>query len=108
MQENKDLFLKIINRELESQIIYEDDRVIAFMDKFPVSKGHFLVVPKKYSRNLYEISDEDLTYLILKARQLALEFVKKFGAKGFKLLSNNESVAEQSIFHTHIHIIPYY
>lgn len=106
--ENKDLFLKIINHELPATILYEDDKVIAILDKFPHQKGHFLVIPKIYSRNLFEIDDQTLAYAMIKARELALEQVKLLGAKGFKLLVNNESVANQQIFHTHIHIIPFY
>lgn len=104
----EELFLKIIKREEPATILYEDDKVIAFLDKYAHTKGHFLVVPKVYSRNLYTITDADLSYLILKARQFALKEVQKLGATGFKLLINNEPDAEQSIFHTHVHIIPYY
>ncbi|WP_033160871.1 histidine triad protein HinT [[Mycoplasma] collis] len=100
------LFLKIIKKELPAEIIYEDDKVIAFMDKFPVTKGHFLVVPKNYSRNLITISDEDLSYAMLKARELALLQIKKLNVKGFRLIVNNEPEAKQVVFHTHIHIIP--
>ncbi|MDF9627872.1 HIT family protein [Mesomycoplasma ovipneumoniae] len=106
--ENTTLFLDIIAKKSPAKIIFEDDQVIAFFDKFPVSPGHFLVVPKKYSRNLFHISDEDLTYLIKIARKLALEQVKQLGATGFRLQVNNEKDAKQTIFHTHIHIIPFY
>ncbi|WP_215737386.1 histidine triad protein HinT [Mesomycoplasma hyorhinis] len=104
----EELFLKIIKREEPATILYEDDKVIAFLDKYAHTKGHFLVVPKNYSRNLFSISDEDLSYLIVKAREFPLQEIKKLGATGFKLLINNEPDAEQSIFHTHVHIIPYY
>ncbi|AGQ50981.1 histidine triad protein HinT [Mesomycoplasma hyopneumoniae] len=106
--ENTTLFLDIIAKKLPAKIIYEDEKVIAFYDKFPVSPGHFLVVPKNYSRNLFTISDEDFTYLIKKARELALVELKKINAISFKLLINNEKEAQQTIFHTHIHIIPFY
>lgn len=102
----KELFLKIIARELPAEIIYEDDKVIAFKDKFPRTKGHFLVVPKNYSTNLFDITDEDLSYAILKARELALIETKKLNVDGFKLVINNGSTSNQVVFHTHIHIIP--
>ncbi|MGZ9414138.1 histidine triad protein HinT [Mycoplasma sp. 5370] len=100
------LFLKIINREIPANIIYEDERVIAFLDIKPVTKGHFLVVPKIYSRNLFSIENSDLEYLIVKAKELAIEQTQKLNVKGFKLLINNEKEAGQEVFHTHIHIIP--
>ncbi|TNK91648.1 hypothetical protein C4M83_03665, partial [Mycoplasmopsis pullorum] len=48
----KDIFLKIINREIPAKIIYEDDKVIAFMDAYPIQEGHFLVVPKNWAPNV--------------------------------------------------------
>ncbi|MBN3534518.1 histidine triad protein HinT [Mycoplasma procyoni] len=102
----KTVFQKIIDREIPSNILYEDDRVIAFYDIQPETKGHFLVVPKTFSRNLFTIEDQDLEYLIKKARELALLEVKKLNVKGFSLLINNEPESNQSVFHTHVHIIP--
>ncbi|WP_412031750.1 histidine triad protein HinT [Metamycoplasma buccale] len=104
----KDTFQRIIDREIPATIIYEDDDVIAFNDIKPVNKGHFLVVPKEFSKNLYEIEDTTLQNLIVIARKLALNQVEKLGATGFRLVVNNEESAGQAIFRTHIHIIPYY
>ncbi|TPE57443.1 HIT domain-containing protein [[Mycoplasma] falconis] len=104
----KDIFQRIIDREIPSTIIYEDDKAIAIVDIHPVNKGHFLVIPKNYSENLFDIEDEDLTYLIVLAKNLAIEQVEKLNAKGFKLTINNGETAGQVIFRTHIHIIPYY
>ncbi|TPR54673.1 histidine triad protein HinT [Metamycoplasma neophronis] len=104
----RDIFQRIIDRDIPATIIYEDARVIAFLDIDPESKGHFLVVPKKYSENLFDITDEDLSNLILTARKLALEQVEKLNATGFKLQINNNESAGQSVMRTHVHIIPYY
>ncbi|ENY69169.1 HIT-like protein [Metamycoplasma auris 15026] len=104
----KDIFQRVIDREIPSTIIYEDADVIAFLDIKPVQKNHFLVVPKEYSRNLYDIEDDNLKMLISKARKLALEWTEKWNASGFKLVVNNNESADQSVFRTHIHIIPYY
>lgn len=104
MQEK--LFKKIINRELPSDILYEDERVIAFKDINPVTDGHFLVVPKQFSVNLFDIEEEDFLYLISKARELALQTISQLGVDGFQLHVNNGKEAGQKVFHTHIHIIP--
>ncbi|UVD81704.1 HIT family protein [Mycoplasma iguanae] len=101
-----EIFKKIISREIPANIIYEDDRIIAFLDINPVNIGHFLVVPKKYSVNLIDIEEEDFIYLISKARELALQQIKKMGVSGFKLHVNNGKESNQEVFHTHIHIIP--
>ncbi|WP_027122835.1 histidine triad protein HinT [Metamycoplasma spumans] len=104
----RDIFQRIIDRDIPATIIYEDAQVIAFLDIDPETKGHFLVVPKKYSENLYDIKDEELANLILVARNLALEQVEKLNADGFKLQINNNESAGQSVFRTHVHIIPCY
>ncbi|QZE12115.1 histidine triad protein HinT [Mycoplasma sp. Ms02] len=103
----KTIFEKIISREIPANIIYEDDRVIAFLDVKPVQEGHFLVVPKNKANDLVEQNEDDYLYLMKKARELAKEFVLDKGITGFKMQSNIGSSAGQEVFHTHIHIIPY-
>ena len=103
-----DIFLKIIHREIPSNILYADDLCIAFYDKFPIRKGHFLVVPKNKSKNILETSEEETIHLIKIAKKLAKEeIIDKFPGSGFKLIINTNEPAGQTVFHTHIHIIPY-
>ncbi len=102
----KTIFSKIINREIAAEIIYEDDRIIAIKDKYPIRKGHFLVIPKKHAINLRDISDDELSYLMLKSRELAVLETNKLGIAGFKLMINNGRDADQEIMHIHVHIIP--
>ena len=101
-----DIFCKIVNKEMPSEIFYEDDYVVAFNDINPRRPGHFLVVPKEHSTNLKDISDEILTKAIIVAKTLAKKRIKELGVPGFNLIINNEKEANQVIFHTHIHIIP--
>lgn len=105
MKEN-DIFQSIIDKKLEANILFENKKVIAFYDIKPVQKGHFLVVPKNYSRNLIDIKEKDMTYLFKMARKLAIKETKKMGVNGFKLHVNNEKESDQIVFRTHIHIIP--
>lgn len=102
-----DIFVKIINRELDAKIIYEDDICIAFYDKLPIKPGHFLVVPKKKSKNITETDDKTSAHLIKIVKKLAKKEVLDKGLAGFKILINTGKAAEQTIFHTHIHVIPY-
>ena len=95
----KDIFQRIIDREIPSTIIYEDDKTIAFLDINPHTKGHFLVVSKEFSENLFDIEDDDL---------INLSQIEKLNAKGFRLEINSGIAAGQEIFRTHVHIIPYY
>ena len=100
------IFQKIINKEINADIIYEDDRIIAFKDIKPKREGHFLVVPKKYSQNLIDIDEETYIYLMLKSKELANKIIKEMHVSGFNLEINNGAESGQEIFHTHIHIIP--
>lgn len=101
-----DIFVKIINRELPADIIYEDEKCIAFYDKFPAKEGHFLVVPKIKKTDITEMDDEESAYLFNVARKLGKQFCKDKD-KGFRLIINTGKKAGQTIFHTHIHIIPF-
>lgn len=101
-----DIFQKIINKEIPSEIIYEDKDFIAFKDINPITNGHFLVVPKEVSTNLLDIKDETLSMLMLKARELAKVEITKLNVSGFKLVVNNGVEAGQEIMRTHVHIIP--
>ncbi len=100
------VFQQIINREIPSKIIYEDKKVIAFLDHDPKTTGHTLVVPKEFSRNLKDISDEDYIYLMKKVKEIAKKLIRKLGVDGFRIICNNEASSKQVVFHTHIHIIP--
>lgn len=101
-----DIFQKIIDKEILSEIIYEDNNFIAFMDINPITNGHFLVVPKEISVNLLDITDKTLSNLMLKARELAKVQIEKLNVSGFKLVVNNGAEAGQEIMRTHVHIIP--
>ena len=100
------IFTRIINKEIPANILYEDNKIIAFYDINPKGPGHFLVVPKKHSTNLMDIEKEELKNLILKARDLALKEIKKQNVSGFQLVINSGASSGQEVFHTHIHIIP--
>lgn len=100
------IFNKIINKQIKANILFENKKVIAFYDINPQQKGHFLVVPKNYSKNLININEKEMLYLFKIARKLALKETKKLGVNGFKLQVNNEKESGQEILHTHIHIIP--
>ncbi len=101
-----DLFLKIISREIPAHIVYENDTTLAFLALHPNTKGHTLVIPKNYSRNMLDISEYDLLEVMKTVRLLAPQIIKSVGAEGFCIGQNNEAVAGQAVFHTHFHIIP--
>ena len=100
------IFDQIIDKEIPSEIIYEDSQVIAIMDIKPVNEGHFLVIPKNRSKNLKDIDDKDFKYLMFKSKQLAKTQIKKMGVSGFQLIINSGSESGQEVMYTHVHIIP--
>ncbi len=102
------VFCKIIKKELPARVVYEDDNVIAFLDINPVSKGHTLVVPKKHYRNMVDAPDEVVAKVHIVAKKIGIAAMEVLGAKGFNVISNNEKVAGQEVFHFHVHVIPRY
>ena len=102
------IFCKIVAGELPSQIVAEDERVVAFMDISPATRGHVLVVPRAHSRNLLEIERVDLEATIVMAQEMARRIAERLGAVGVNLLNSCGSAAWQTVFHFHVHVIPRY
>ena len=102
------IFCKIIAGEIPSSKIYEDEKVLAFLDISQTTKGHTLVIPKEHVRNMLEMSDQTAADVFARLPKLARAIKTATGAKGLNILNNNEVVAGQTVFHAHIHIIPRY
>ncbi|HBB44374.1 MAG: Histidine triad (HIT) protein [Parcubacteria group bacterium GW2011_GWA1_44_13] len=100
------LFCKIIAGEIPCTKVYEDDTVLAFLDIHPVNIGHTLVIPKSHHVNLYDTEDATLAHMMTVTKKLSIAIKKAVGADGINIAMNNESPAEQMIFHTHIQIVP--
>ena len=102
------IFCKIINGEMPSAKIYEDENQIAFLDIFPASRGHTLLVPKKHHVNIFDVDEESAkpVYPALSVIAKALRAVT--GCAGLNIVQNNEAAAGQVVFHSHVHLIPRY
>jgi histidine triad (HIT) family protein len=100
------IFDRIIRGEIPSHRVYEDDRVFAFLDINPLSKGHTLVVPKESKAYLHELSDESAAAIGRVLPRLCRAVLKATGATAYNVLQNNGSAAHQAVFHVHFHIIP--
>jgi histidine triad (HIT) family protein len=97
------IFTRIINGEFPAHKIYEDDRVIAFLDLHPQTEGHTLVVPKVQVDHIWELSDDDYAYL--------WKIVKKLGAHIHEVIGSSRVgivVEGFGVPHTHVHLIPIY
>lgn len=95
------IFTKIINGEIPSHKVYEDDKTIAFLDIHPVQPGHTLVVPKTEVDNLWELSPEDYKAVMDTAKKVALHLQQKLGSKRVAV-----QVIGFDVPHAHIHLIP--
>ncbi len=102
------VFCSIINREIPSEILYEDEDILAILDISQVTYGHTLVIPKKHVADFLHADDTTVTKCMLTARDLAARIVRKTGAAGVNILTNCGEAAGQSVSHMHIHIIPRY
>ena len=101
------IFAKILRGEIPSVKVWEDDDVLAFMDVFPQSEGHVLVVSKtSQARNLLEIEPEILTKLTAAVQRTARAVEKALKPDGLSLMQFNGEAGGQTVFHLHFHIIP--
>ena len=104
--DDQNVFAKILRGELPAAKIYEDDKILAFMDIMPRAPGHCLVIPKAPARNILDCPEEDLAACMEVAKRLAGAVMQAFGVGGVTLLQANEAAAGQEVFHLHFHLIP--
>lgn len=102
------IFCKIIAGDIPAAKVYEDEDVLAFLDISQVTPGHTLVVPKKHYRNLLEMDATSSGQLFERVPQIARKVMKATGATGMNIINNNEEIAGQTVFHTHVHLAPRY
>jgi len=102
------LFCGIVAGDVPGQIVDSDEHTVAFMDINPATRGHALVVPRNHSKDLIEISDQDLAYTMVAAHRLAQRMREVLKPDGLNLLNSCGSAAWQTIFHFHVHLIPRY
>jgi histidine triad (HIT) family protein len=100
------IFCKIIKGEIPSFKVYEDDKIFAFADINPVSKGHTLIVPKQHAKDLWEISSEYLRAVHDASKKIMDAMKKAFEPAGVACLQLNGSAVNQVVPHYHLHLIP--
>jgi len=88
--------------------IYHDSDIIAILDKYPIDKGHSLVITKKPYEKLTDMSNQEVAELFSKIPKIANAIIKATNADAFSIAQNNGKAAKQIIPHVHIHIIPRY
>jgi histidine triad (HIT) family protein len=104
--DDSNIFAKILRGEMPCNKVYEDDKVLAFLDIMPRSPGHTLVIPKARAVNMLDIEPDDLCDLMRGVRKLAPVIKRAMGADGLLIQQFNEAAAGQMVFHIHFHIVP--
>jgi histidine triad (HIT) family protein len=102
------IFGKILRGEIPCHKVYEDDRVLAFLDVAPLSRGHTLVIPKREVATLDQLADDDAAALGRVLPRIARAVLAATGATAFNVLQNNGAMAHQAVHHLHFHVIPKY
>lgn len=100
------VFGKIVRGEIPCHKVYEDEKVLAFLDINPLSHGHVLVVPKEAAETLDRLSDESAAAVGRVLPRLCRAVIAATGTREYNVLENNGTGAHQAISHVHFHIIP--
>ena len=102
------LFCKIVDGEILSQKIYEDDLSFAFLDAQPLTKGHSLIIPKNHAENILELPDGEIAPVFLAVKHVTKMLLKAIQPEGFTIGINHGRISGQAVDHLHIHVIPRY
>ena len=102
------IFCDIISKSREGHFIYEDNHHVAFLDKYPIDKGHVLVVPRQHYEKITDMPENKVGELFSQIPKIAKAIMASTGAVAFSLAQNNGRAAKQIIPHVHVHIIPRY
>ena len=99
------IFCKIVN-DVNSKKVYDDENFIGILDIHPRADGHTIIISKKHFRNLLDLPVSLGNELLEAIKKISLKLIKDKKAEGINVISNNEKIAGQLVFHTHVHIIP--
>ncbi|WP_343596732.1 HIT family protein [Acinetobacter sp.] len=104
--DDQNIFAKILRGEIPAIKVYEDDRVLAFMDIMPQAEGHTLVIPKAKAITLLDLPAEDAAYTIQIVQKVARAIETALDAKGIVLMQLSGEAAGQTVPHVHFHLVP--
>ena len=102
------IFCKIVNGEIPSFKVYEDDMVFAFLDINPLSRGHVLVLSKEHYENILEVPEDTYAHMAKMTKKISDKVQEVYKPEGILVNQNNGKRAGQQIMHIHIHVKPIY
>lgn len=100
------VFCRIVAGELPCSLVYEDDRVICFLDIAPLAPGHALVVPREHHTSITTLPGATAGHMMARAPRIAQALTRASGGDGFNLLLSNGACAGQVVPHVHLHLLP--
>ena len=100
------VFCKIIRGEIPCCKVYEDDLILAFLDIAPFNIGHTVIIPKDHQNSLTTLDEIYANRIIKMAPKIGVALMRTINAEGFNLFLNNGSVAGQTVWHCHMHVLP--
>ena len=103
MKQENCVFCKIINHEIPSAKVYEDENILAFLDISQVTEGHTLVIPKKHCKDIFELDEQTLAQVFQAVKKIAGKMQENLEVDGINLVNNNGKNAGQEVFHYHVH-----
>jgi histidine triad (HIT) family protein len=98
------IFCKIISKDIPSEIVYEDENTLVFLDINPATKGHCLVIPKEHYETILDIPEDVLCKVIKTVKKISLALIKT--NHGMNIVQSNGRAAHQEVDHIHFHVIP--
>ena len=104
--EQKCVFCAIASRQVPASVIYEDEKVLGFLDINPLTEGHTLIIPKYHAEDVFDISEEDLKHISAVAQRIADRMKEVINAEGVDLFQASGQAADQQVPHFHLHVIP--
>jgi histidine triad (HIT) family protein len=108
MNEDSCIFCRIAQKQVSASCVYEDEKVMAFLDIRPLNEGHTLVIPKAHYENIFDVPQELTAYIHGITKQVAIAVKKATNADGISIIQQNGKAANQDIPHLHVHVIPRY
>lgn len=102
------IFCQIIEKKIPAHVVFEDDMVLAFLDIYPKTKGHTLLIPKKHAETLLDIPQDTMSHIGGVSQTIALALKKACAFDGLTIMNSNGVAAQQEVPHYHMHLIPRY
>ncbi len=100
------LFCKVASGELQANLVYESPAAVAFLDKYPATKGHVLVIPRHHAPTLLDLPDEHIDGLFRAVKEVQAKVARALQPIAFNLGWNHGQPAGQHVYHLHVHILP--